>query len=133
MKLINVIALRLLGISAVVTAGMLPTFVNPANADPCADYKLNLDRGYVYNCGQQYRKMIVDDPTGTPLNVRNSPNGSINRTLSNGTVVWTNVTRSNKEFGYDSQWVYVGDMYCDFTCFITRGVVYAPYLIRANP
>ncbi|WP_190399303.1 hypothetical protein [Pseudanabaena sp. FACHB-1998] len=77
--------------------------------------------------------MIVDDPTGTPLNVRDSPNGSINRTLNNGTVIWTNITRSNKEFGYDSQWVYVGNMYCDFTCFINRGVVYAPYLIPANP
>jgi hypothetical protein len=125
----NVSAIACIGI----VGSLLQLFPIPAYADPCADYKLELSRGYVYNCGQQYKKMVVDDPTGTPLNVRDAPNGTINRTLTNGTVIWKNVTRSNKEFGYNSQWVYVGNMYCDFTCFITRGVVYAPYLVPADP
>lgn len=30
---------------------------------------------------------LVDDPTGTPLNVRSAPNGTILTTLANGTAV----------------------------------------------
>lgn len=32
-----------------------------------------------------YGECIVDDPTGTPLNVRSAPNGTILSTLANGT------------------------------------------------
>lgn len=35
----------------------------------------------------QDRRCIVTDPTGTPLNVRNVPNGRVVSTLENGTEV----------------------------------------------
>jgi hypothetical protein len=48
---------------------------------------------------------IVTDPTGTPLNIRSSPNGEIVGTLRNGTSV------SIQNIAYDSQgrpWAYIG-------------------------
>jgi hypothetical protein len=38
-----------------------------------------------------------------------------------------------KEFGPNPQWVYNGNMACDFTYFIPRGVVFAPYLLPVDP
>ena len=116
-----------------IVGSLLQLFPVPAYADPCADYKLELSRGYVYNCGHQYQKMVVNDPTGTLLNVRQPPKGTIIRKLANVTFTWMNVTRSNKEFGSNPQWVYIGYMVCDFTCFIPSGVAYAPYLLPADP
>lgn len=55
---------------------------------------------------------LVDDPTGTPLNVRAAPNGAIVTTLSNGTRVevleetkignkrWLFVTRQGERLGW---------------------------------
>lgn len=55
---------------------------------------------------------LVDDPTGTPLNVRSSPNGSILTTLPNGTAVevvdemkigtkhWLFVARKGERLGW---------------------------------
>jgi hypothetical protein len=77
--------------------------------------------------------MVVNDPTGTLLNARKSPKGTIIRKLANETFTWMNVTRINNEFGPNPQWVYIGNMICDFTCFIPRGVAYAPYLLPADP
>jgi hypothetical protein len=47
---------------------------------------------------------IVSDPTGTPLNVRNSRNGEVIMTLSNGTEV-----RIDRRVGSsdDGRWVYI--------------------------
>ena len=48
---------------------------------------------------------IVTDPTGTPLNIRSSPNGNIVGTLRNGTAVVIQDT------AYDRQgraWAYIG-------------------------
>ena len=44
----------------------------------------------------------VSDPTGTPLNVRALPNGSIVSTLSNGTVVavLSQTTQNGKAWAY---------------------------------
>lgn len=50
----------------------------------------------------------VTDPTGTPLNVRDQPNGEVINTLGNGTEVYI------EESVYDSQgrsWVKVGSYY----------------------
>lgn len=50
----------------------------------------------------------VTDPTGTPLNVRNSPNGRVINALRNGREVYILKT------SYDSQgrtWVFVGGYY----------------------
>lgn len=55
---------------------------------------------------------MVDDPTGTPLNVRSSPNGTILTTLPNGTRVdvldemklgakrWLFVSRDGERLGW---------------------------------
>ena len=55
---------------------------------------------------------LVDDPTGTPLNVRSTPNGAILTTLSNGTRVevleetkignkrWLFVARQGERLGW---------------------------------
>jgi uncharacterized protein YraI len=48
---------------------------------------------------------IVTDPTGTPLNIRSSPNGGIVGTLRNGTSV------TIQTVAYDGQgrpWAYIG-------------------------
>jgi aspartyl protease family protein len=45
----------------------------------------------------------VADPTGTPLNVRLSPNGPISRTLSNGTIIFVLNTAVNN----GEHWIYV--------------------------
>lgn len=55
---------------------------------------------------------LVDDPTGTPLNVRSAPNGTILTTLANGTAVevvdemrigtkhWLFVARQGERLGW---------------------------------
>lgn len=55
---------------------------------------------------------VVDDPTGTPLNVRSAPNGTILTTISNGTRVevveemkigskrWFFVSRQGERLGW---------------------------------
>lgn len=55
---------------------------------------------------------LVDDPTGTPLNVRSAPNGTILTTISNGTRVevieearigskhWLFVSRQGERLGW---------------------------------
>jgi hypothetical protein len=92
------------GIACVgIVGSLLQLFPVPAYADPCADYKLELSRGYAYNCGHQYQKMVVNDPTGTLLNARKSPKGTIIRKLANETFTWMNVTRINNEFGSNPQ------------------------------
>jgi Bacterial SH3 domain len=48
----------------------------------------------------------VMDPTGTPLNVRTTPNGHIVSTLSNGTLI-TILDRTSDSRG--KSWVYVGN------------------------
>jgi len=47
--------------------------------------------------------MVVNDPTGTLLNARKSPKGTIIRKLANETFTWMNVTRINNEFGSNPQ------------------------------
>lgn len=47
----------------------------------------------------------VMDPTGTPLNVRSSPNGTVVGSLRNGTLV-TILDRSRDRQG--RSWVYIG-------------------------
>src|SRR5262249_37901666 len=63
----------------------------------------------------------VMDPTGTPLNVRTSPNGNIVGTLSNGTLVKILDRTSNVR---ERAWVYVG-RYEDR---VTIGWVYRDYV-----
>ncbi len=77
-----------------IAGSLLQLLPVPAYAEPCADYKLELCRGYAYNCGHKYQRMVANDPTGAPLNVRKSPNGTIIRKLANATVTWKNVRRS---------------------------------------
>ena len=51
------------------------------------------------------QKCEVNDPTGTPLNVRVKPNGRIVGKLRNGSIVW------QEDFLYDSmgrEWLKVG-------------------------
>lgn len=146
MKPINAIALRFLGVLAVVTAGTLPTFATPALSSPCADFRhsedsdrrirsdrsIRSDTGYVQNCGHRYPKMRVSTPTGTPLNVRDYPNGPVNRQIVNGSVILLD-TRTPSS---DSDWVNVAELVCPHyrDCdVVSRGVVYAPYLVPAKP
>ena len=49
-------------------------------------------------------RCLVADPTGTPLNVRTEPNGSIIDTLTNGVLV--EMIRSGSSHG--KAWAYVG-------------------------
>jgi predicted aspartyl protease len=51
----------------------------------------------------QHRRCRVADPSGTPLNVRTSPNGKVVGTLSNGTLV--TVLDNSTSFG--KMWAYV--------------------------
>ncbi len=48
--------------------------------------------GIIAAYGQtELARCYVDDPTGTPLNLRSSPNGKIIRKLKNGTLLYTRV------------------------------------------
>ncbi len=59
-----------------------------------------------------YGECYVDDPTGTPLNVRTAPNGTILTTLANGSIVevvdemkigqkhWLFVARQGERLGW---------------------------------
>lgn len=67
-----------------------------------------------------YGQCTVDDPTGTPLNVRSAPNGSILTTLANGTQVeivdemkigtkhWLFIARQGERLG----WVFGAYIVC---------------------
>ncbi|HEX4767147.1 MAG TPA: SH3 domain-containing protein [Lichenihabitans sp.] len=54
---------------------------------------------------QEHRCHVVD-PTGTPLNVRSTPSGTIVGTLANGVVVYV-IDHATDTRG--KPWVYVGD------------------------
>lgn len=69
----------------------------------------------------QSGRCLVDDPTGTPLNVRTAPNGAIAGTLPNGARVdpldettvgtkrWLFVSRDGERLG----WVFAAYVVCD--------------------
>jgi hypothetical protein len=68
--------------------------------------------------GPQVSRCIVADPTGTPLNVRNRPHGSIVATLANGEVV--DVYDLG---GYGANWYYVHGVSHSVV-----GWIYGPYV-----
>ena len=45
----------------------------------------------------QAQRCKITDPTGTPLNVRASPNGKILRKIANGTIVFIEQTTSDSK------------------------------------
>lgn len=67
----------------------------------------------------------VSDPTGTPLNVRAVPNGTIVSTMNNGTVVvvLSQTTQDGKE------WAYIGTGKQE----LPAGWVFQEYLTCAPP
>lgn len=67
-----------------VLVGMLIAFSQPAQAEQVCQ---------------------VTDPTGTPLNIRSSPNGKIVRTLRNGTEVYIHEMTSDRK---GRAWALVG-------------------------
>jgi len=69
---------------------------------------------------QRSQTCIVDDPTGTPLNVRERPHGSIVGALRNGTPVAAFNSVSDKD---GRQWVYVAPLAAG-----KRGWVFRDYL-----
>ena len=50
---------------------------------------------------QAANECVIDDPTGTPLNVRNQPNGKILGALNNGVAVFASAMTK------DGKWVYI--------------------------
>ena len=75
---------------------------------------------FAHVAAAQEQGCYVDDPTGTPLNVRSTPNGTILTTLSNGTRIdvvddmvvgtkrWLFVARQGERLG----WIFGGYVVC---------------------
>lgn len=73
----------------------------------------------VMSTGAMAETCVVEDPTGTPLNVRSSPNGSIRGALHNGALVEILDTT----YAQGGRWVYIAPLEGG-----KRGWVYGPHL-----